>query len=59
MLTGKVVRFFDKPRQGGKEVIEVLKPVLWWMWFLVDPKGCLTETTNKKEREAMGVEFDR
>lgn len=57
MLTGKAVSFLTSPagRKGGEPVRNVLR----WMWFLVDPKGCLTETTTKKEREAMGVEFDR
>lgn len=38
--------------------VKLVKSVLWWMWFLTDPKGCLTETTTKKEREEMGVDFD-
>lgn len=39
--------------------MQVIKAVLWWMWLAVDPKGCLTETTTKKGREAMGIKFDR
>lgn len=35
-----------------------MKTLLYWMWLLVDPKGCLIATTTKKEREAMGVKFD-
>lgn len=35
-----------------------MKTLLWWMWMLVDPKGCLTATTTKKEREEMGIKFD-
>lgn len=39
--------------------MKLVKSVLWWMWFLTDPKGCLTETTTKKGREEMGIYFDR
>ena len=35
-----------------------MKKLLWWVWFLTDPKGCLMATTKEKEREAMGVKFD-
>lgn len=38
--------------------MQVIKAVLWWMWLAVDAKGCLPETTTKKEREVMGVEFN-
>ena len=38
--------------------MKLVKSVLRWMWLAVDPKGCLTETTTKKEREAMGIKFD-
>jgi len=36
-----------------------MKNFLLVLWFLIDPKGCLMDTTTKKEREAMGVQFDR
>lgn len=39
--------------------VKLVKSVLRWMWLAVDSKGCLTETTTKKEREAMGIYFDR
>lgn len=39
--------------------MKLVKSVLWWMWFLIDPKGCLTETTTEKEREEMGINFDQ
>lgn len=35
-----------------------MKKFFWLVWFLIDPKGCLIETTTKKEREAMGVKFE-
>jgi len=38
--------------------MKFVRSVLWWAWFLIDPKGCLIETATKKEREAMGVQFD-
>ncbi len=38
--------------------VKLVKNVLRWMWLTIDPKGCLTETTTKKEREAMGIDFD-
>lgn len=38
--------------------MKFVQSVLWWMWLAVDPKGCLTETTTKKEREEMGIQFD-
>ena len=36
-----------------------MKKVLWWLWLMMDPQGCLSETTTEKEREEMGVKFDR
>lgn len=38
--------------------MKIITSVLWWMWMAVDPKGCLTSTTTKKEREEMGIKFD-
>ncbi len=38
--------------------MKVIRSILWWIWLLVDPKGCLLETTTEKEREEMGVRFD-
>ena len=39
--------------------MKIVKSVLWWLWLAVDPKGCLTDTVTKEEREAMGISFDR
>ena len=39
--------------------MKLVKNVLRWMWLAVDPKGCLIETTTEKEREAMGIYFER
>ena len=36
-----------------------MERLLWWLWFLLDPKSALLETTTQKEREAMGVMLDR
>lgn len=38
--------------------VKFVSGVLWWLWLAVDPKGCLTATATKREREAMGVKFD-
>lgn len=52
-------QFFETEKlKTGKEVM-LMKTLLWWLWLMIDPQGCLLETTTKKEREEMGICCER
>lgn len=38
--------------------MKILKRICIVLWFLIDPKDCLLETTTKEERDKMGVVID-
>lgn len=40
-----------------KIIVKIIKEILWWMWLIVDVKGCLLATTTEEERERMGIKL--
>ena len=43
-----------KQLKGGEQMLKIL----FWVWFLLDPKGFCLARLSEAERQEIGVKFD-